>query len=128
MTAPDWGSWPDVREQERLERDRHRERTDALRAAIALADRLLAIGRGDGYAALQRALEDMLRHRTETLFSVRVDRDAAVLQGRCQELRAVLSLMRDTQANRDALAKELEECENAFREREALYRNQEQPT
>lgn len=112
----DWGAFEDVRETERRAREEHASHVENLRAAIALSDGILLLEGAAGFRQFQATIEDLLRHRTSELLSVRDDRSAAVLQGRCQELRAILSLMASTRANREALANALKTAEDRFRE------------
>jgi hypothetical protein len=117
MKESQW-TFPDVREQEKQLRSATISRIEHLRAALALADRLLALESASGYRALQEALTDMLLHRTSELLSARDDRSAAVLTGQCRELKSILALMAQTKSNRQALANELAVEENALRDLE----------
>lgn len=122
-TVKDWaGSFEDVREQERRIREEHANYLANMRAAIGLCDGILALENSAGFRQFQATLEDMLRHRTTELLSAREDRPAAVMQGRCQELRAILSLVTSTRSNREALATALKEAEDRFREIEATFK------
>ena len=118
----DWGQWEDVREQERQARDAHAALITNIRVAISIADGLLQITTSGGYKHLQTAFEDMLKHRTTELLSARDDRSATLLQGRCQELKAILSLVTATKENRQVLARTLEEEENRFRDLERSFK------
>lgn len=115
-------TFPDIREQERLAREQHAAFCANLRAAISIADGLLQIQTSGGYKHLQQAFEDMLKHRTSALLSAREDREAAVLQGRCAELRAILALVVSTQENKQALARSLKDAEDSFRELERTFK------
>lgn len=125
MKTKDWsGPFEDVREVERRTR---RERDDLIRdlkAAIALCDGILMLQNSQGFRHLTTTLEDMLKHRTAELLSAREDRTATVLQGRCLELRAILSVTTATAANREALAQQLAEAEDRYRELERSFKPQ----
>jgi hypothetical protein len=112
----------DVRKYEDQVRRIHAEKVQTLRTAIALADGIIALENQPGYVHLRKALEDMLAHRTERLMLAKSDRDTAVAQGACLELRSILSLVRSTKENRERLAKELEIEETSYRELESTFK------
>jgi hypothetical protein len=112
----------DVREVEREAREAHESRVGNITAAIAVADSLISIGSGQGYNALRKSIQDLLEWRTRELLSVRDDRAGAVLQGRCLELKGMLSLLENTRANRDTLALALQNEEDVFLEASKNFR------
>lgn len=121
--AQDWaGGFEDVREVERRTRQEHADFIANMQAAIQLCDAVLQGENSSAHKAIFATLEDMLKHRTTELLSAREDRPAAVLQGRCQELRAILSLMSNARQNREALAKAVKEAEDRFREIERSFK------
>jgi hypothetical protein len=123
-TIEDWGGFEDVRVTERRAREEHAAHMANLRSAIALADGILVLENAAGFRQFVATLEDCLRHRTSELLSARDDRTTAVLQGRCQELRAILALMASTRANREALAIAMKEAEDRLRETERSLKPQ----
>lgn len=126
MTRPgpmDWGGgFEDVRETERKARQSHADYVKDRQQAIALVDGILQLETSGGFRQFQTTLRDMLDSRTTELLSVREDRAAAVLQGRCQELRLILSLMQQARERRQALAKDVAEAEDRFRELERSFK------
>lgn len=97
----------DVREVEAKARQDHADYCKGLKQAIALCDGLLQLESSGGFRAFHETLSDMLLHRTAELLSARDDRAAAMLQGRCLELKQILTLMRETRTHREALANAL---------------------
>jgi hypothetical protein len=125
----EWGDagFEDVREQERRARQDHADFVTKMRQAIAMCDGIIQLETSGGFKHVQSTLADMLQHRTTELLSAREDRSAAVLQGRCQELKAILSLMANTRGNREALANALKAGEDRFRELERGFKPQPSP-
>lgn len=122
MQAQSEDIFTDVREIERSARMQHRDRMASYDAAIAIADGLLQLEGSGGYRYLQKALEDMHDQRVHELVSSTSDRQATLLQGRCQELKAILALVRQTRENRDQLAQARSAEENRFRSIEQNFR------
>lgn len=112
----------DVREVEREARQAHEATIGNIKTAIAVADALLSMGSGQAYSALHKSISDMRDWRTRELLSVRTDREAAVLQGRCLELEGMLSLLKNASANREALALALQNEETSFSEASKHFR------
>jgi hypothetical protein len=118
----DWGEFQDTRAMEAQARIEHGDRLANLKHSVSLCDGILQLEASAGFKHLQQTLTDMLEHRTRELLSVREDRAAAVLQGRCQELRVILSLMAQARGNREALAKAITDEEDRFSELERHFK------
>lgn len=125
----DWteAGFEDVRDQERRARQEQADFVANMRQAIALCDGVIQLEASGGFKLFQQTLADMLEHRTKELLSAREDRAAAVMQGRCQELRAVLAVTREARGNREALAKLLADSEDRWIERERSFRPSKPP-
>lgn len=108
----------DVRETERKQLEHVRNNVSLLKAAIRIADGLASLESAPGHTLLRQALEDMLSHRNSELLMATTDRSAAVAQGRCLELRSILTIVSDAKKKREALAIELEIAENTLRDLE----------
>ncbi len=100
------------------------ERRDVLKAALAAADGVASMQSSSSFQTYQDALRVMLQQRTSALLSAREDREAAVLQGRCIELRTIIDLVSQSQANRPLLAIDLSRAEDRVRELERKINNQ----
>lgn len=127
MIVPDPKDWAgtgfeDVREQERRMRQEHADYVANIQHAISLCEGILQLETSGGFRQFQETLAGMLQHRTTELLSARDDRTTAVLQGRCQELKAILSLMRETRSNKEALANAIKEAEDRFRQLEQGFK------
>jgi hypothetical protein len=118
----DWAAFEDVRETERRQRQEHADFVANLKVAISLCDGILQGENSSAVKAIFSSIGGMLEHRTTELLSAREDRQAAVLQGRCQELRAIMSLVSNARQNREALANAIKEAEDRFREIERSFK------
>jgi hypothetical protein len=119
----EWGGgFEDVREIEQRVRRKHAEEVANLKQTIALVDGILQLETSSGFKQFTQTLRDMLDARTTDLLSAREDREAAVLQGRCQELRVILFLMVNAHSRRQALANQVAGLEDAFRELERSFK------
>lgn len=114
----------DVRQHEAEQLRQAIAQRDMLKAALAAADGVASMQSSSSFQTYQEALRTMLQQRTSALLSVREDREAAVLQGRCLELRAILDLITQSQANRPLLAIDLSRAEDRIRELERKTNNQ----
>lgn len=97
------------KEQERQIIKRLDTEANTLKSAIATAERITAIKSAPGWDAFVKAIEGMRDYRRSELELAAGD-DAAVriLQGRCRELAAILSLMHQTEKNTQVLVSRLE--------------------
>lgn len=83
------------------------------KSAVAVADRLLALEGQAGYREFVTELERRRDARVhELVTTTSSDSYLRVLQGRCQELGALISLMRNLRENREALATEVSRLED----------------
>lgn len=83
-----------------------------LKSAINLAERLVVLKASPGWAPFVKAIEDMRAYRRVELELAAGDDSAVrVLQGRCRELGAILSLMNQTEQNTQVLVSRLEGLE-----------------
>ncbi len=79
-----------------------------LQSAITLAERLVVLKASPGWKPFVQAIEDMRAYRRQELeFSTGSDSELRILQGRCKELGAILSLMNRTDQNKEVLASRL---------------------
>ena len=112
----------DVREVERRQRQEAKDRILLLKSAISIAQGVASLENSPGYSTLRTALEDMLSYRTSEMMTATTDRTTAVAQGRCLELRAILSVVGDAKKKAEALAIQLEIEENALRDLEKTHK------
>lgn len=105
----------DVREGEREALASIAKEIKGYETAIAMADGLLGMAQTGGYKQFMDALRDMKKHRVAQLLAARTDRDSALFTGRCQELDSVISLVGNTAANKEGLAKALKQAQDAYR-------------
>lgn len=83
-----------------------------LKGAINLAERMVVLKASPGWAPFVKAIEDMRAYRrTELELAAGNTADVRILQGRCRELGAILSLMKQTEQNTQFLASRLEGLE-----------------
>lgn len=102
----------DQKEQERQVIKRLETESNNLRSAIATAERMTAIKRAPGWGAFVKAIEGMRDYRRTELELAAGDNAAVrILQGRCRELGAILSLMHETEQNTQVLVSRLEGLE-----------------
>lgn len=83
-----------------------------LKSAINLAERMVVLKASPGWAPFVKAIEDMRAYRrTELELAAGNTADVRILQGRCRELGAILSLMNQTEQNTQVLVSRLEGLE-----------------
>jgi len=86
--------------------------------AVKLAERILALKGNAGWQEFVKAIEDCRAYRRQELeLSSGTDAELHVLQGRCRELGAILTLMTQTETNTKALTDRLQDL---HKEREAF--------
>lgn len=79
-----------------------------LKGAIGLAEKILTLKGGPGWLEFVKAVEDCrIYRRMELELSQGSDADLRILQGRCRELGAIVSLMTQTEVNTQSLADRL---------------------
>jgi hypothetical protein len=89
-----------------------------LKGAIALADKILTLKGNAGWLEFVKAVEDCRAYRRQELeLSAASNDDLRILQGRCRELGAIMSLMTQTETNTQTLSGRLK---GLVREREAF--------
>ena len=90
-----------------------------LTGAVNLAKKILAIKGNAGWQEFVKAVEDCrVWRRQELELSTGTDAELRILQGRCRELGAILSLMVETEANTQTLVDRLQGLES---ERDAFF-------
>lgn len=98
----------DVKEQERKVIARIDTESANLQSAIILAERMVVIKASPGWAPFVKAVEDMRAYRrVELELSAGTTAELRILQGRCKELGAILSLMNQTEQNKEVLTSRL---------------------
>jgi hypothetical protein len=109
------GFW-DEKAQERLVVDRIDSEIGKLRGAVALAEKILDLKGNAGWVEFVKAIEDCRAHRrVELELSQQSDTEMRILQGRCRELGAIVSLMTQTEKNTEALVTRLRGLEEERR-------------
>ena len=99
----------DEKAQERAAVNRLDAEINNLKGAIGLAEKILALKGGPGWLEFIKAIEDCRAYRRQELeLSQGSDADLRILQGRCRELGAIVSLMTQTEANTQTLAGRLQ--------------------
>lgn len=99
----------DEKEQERKVVRRLEAESDNLKSAIALAERMTVLKASPGWIPFVKAVEDCRAYRrVELELSVGTTAELRILQGRCRELGAILSLMNQTENNTGVLVSRLE--------------------
>lgn len=89
-----------------------------LKGAIGLAEKILALKGNAGWLEFVKAIEDCRAYRRMELeLSAASNDDLRILQGRCRELGAIVSLMTQTETNTQTLSGRLQ---GLVREREAF--------
>ncbi len=97
------------KEQERQVIKRLDTEIGNMQGAIALAERMTALKRAPGWESFVKAIEDCRTYRRQELeLAIGTDAEVRILQGRCRELGAILSLMNQTEKNTQVLASRLE--------------------
>ena len=95
--------------QERSAVNRLDSEINNLRGAIGLAQKILALKGGPGWIEFVKAVEDCRIYRRQELeLSSGSDADLRILQGRCRELGAIVSLMTQTEVNTQTLESRLQ--------------------
>lgn len=106
--------------QEKSYRDQLDSQISNLKGAVNLASKILALKGNAGWSEFQKAIEDCRAYRrVELELSTGTDAELRILQGRCRELGAILSLMTETEKNTETLATRLR---GLTEEREAFVR------
>jgi hypothetical protein len=99
----------DQKDQERLLIKKIDNEANNLRSAITTAERITAIKSAPGWDAFVKAIEGMRDYRRIELELAAGDTASVrILQGRCRELAAILSLMHQTENNTQVLVSRLE--------------------
>ena len=99
----------DEKAQERAAVNRLDSEINNLKGAISLAEKIVALKGGPGWLEFVKAVEDCRVYRRQELeLSQGSDADLRILQGRCRELGAIVSLMTQTEANTQTLAVRLQ--------------------
>ncbi len=98
----------DERAQEQKARRRLESEMGNLQGAIGLSEKMVVLKVSPGWEDYQKALMDCLEYRRQELVLADSDRDMRLLQGRCRELSAIISLMMRTESNTQQLASRLE--------------------
>lgn len=94
----------DAKAQERAVVTRLDTEIANLNSATALAEKILALKGNAGWQEFVKAIEDCRAHRrVELELSTGTDAELRILQGRCRELGAIVSLMTQTEKNTEAL-------------------------
>lgn len=89
-----------------------------LNGAVNLASKILALKGNAGWLEFVKAVEDCRAYRRQELeLSSGADADLRILQGRCRELGAIVSLMTQTESNTEVLANRL----GALQKERALF-------
>jgi len=100
------------KEQERAIIKRLDTEAGNLKGAITLAERMVVLKASPGWAPFVKAIEDMRAYRrVELELAIGDSAEVHVLQGRCRELGAILSLMNQTEQNTQVLVSRLEGLE-----------------
>ena len=108
---PQDGFW-DERLRERLVVEQLDAKINNLKGAVNLASKILALKGNAGWQEFVKAVEDCRAWRRQELeLSSGSDSDLRILQGRCRELGAIVSLMTQTQVNTKALSTQLSSLE-----------------
>ena len=95
----------DEKAQERLAVGRLDAEINNLKGAVGLAEKILALKGNAGWLEFVKAIEDCRAYRRQELeLSARSNDDLRILQGRCRELGAIVSLMTHTEDNTKQLA------------------------
>lgn len=111
-------SFWDEKAQERAVVNRLDAEINNLRSATTLAEKILALKGNAGWQEFVKAIEGCRAHRrVELELSSGSDAELRILQGRCRELGAILSLMTQTEQNTEVLSVRL----HGLEEERALY-------
>lgn len=97
-----------VKEQEKKQLEGLGTEIRNLESAITLGQKVLRLKGQPGWQEFVKSLEDMRSYRRQELeLSVQPDANLRILQGRCRELGAILSLVKNTEYNLELLANQL---------------------
>lgn len=108
---PQDGFW-DERLRERLVVEQLDAKINNLKGAVNLASKILALKGNAGWQEFVKAVEDCRAWRRQELeLSSGADSELRILQGRCRELGAIVSLMTQTEVNTKALSTQLSSLE-----------------
>lgn len=111
--------WDEKAQEAKLRRNFDNE-INNLEGAVNLASKILALKGNAGWQEFLKALEDCRFYRRQELeLSSGTDGELRILQGRCREIGAILSLMTQTEKNTEILANRLQGLK---KEREAFIR------
>jgi len=98
----------DERARERAVVGRVDAEINNLQGAIGLAEKILALKGNAGWQDFVKALEDCRAYRRQELeLSNGSDAELRILQGRCRELGAIMSLLTQNEANTKTLVSRL---------------------
>ena len=99
----------DVKAQERMAVSKIDAEINNLRGAVGLAEKILALKGNAGWLEFVKAIEDCRAYRRQELeLSAGTNDELRIMQGRCRELGAIVSLMTNTADNTSLLASRLE--------------------
>lgn len=105
-------SFWDEKAQERIIVQKIDAEINNLRGAVGLAEKILALKGNAGWQEFVKAVEDCRVYRRQELeLSSGTDAELRILQGRCRELGAIVSLMTQTETNTAVLATRLKGLE-----------------
>ena len=111
-------SFWDEKAQERIVVQKLDSEINNLRGAVGLAEKILALKGNAGWQEFVKAIEDYRAFRRQELeLCAGTDAELRILQGRCRELGAIVSLMTQTETNTEVLATRLK----GLQEERALY-------
>lgn len=95
----------DEKAQERAVIARLDAEINNLKGAVGLAEKILMLKGSGGWLEFVKAIEDCRAYRRQELeLSSGTDAELRILQGRCRELGAIVSLMTQTETNTEVLA------------------------
>lgn len=95
----------DEKAQERSAIRRMDAEINNIKSAVSMGEKILALKGNAGWQDFVQAVEDARAYRRQELeLSSEKDSDLRIIQGRCRELGAILSLMTQTEENTKALA------------------------
>lgn len=98
----------DIRDQEANFAKGHKDRIDQLQRIIGLADRVTSLKGAPGWQEFVDQVEGIrARFRRDMEQCGDKDSELRIFQGRCQALGSMLSIMKDAENNRKALAEQL---------------------
>ena len=99
----------DVKAQERMAVSKIDAEINNLRGAVGLAEKILALKGNAGWLEFVKAIEDCRAYRRQELeLSAGTNDELRIMQGRCRELGAIVSLMTHTEDSTKLLASRLD--------------------